>query len=72
MKPNFKNPYGYKINGKYKGNINTYFYTYNYYQAKLAKSYFTRFGPVKKRPTYEINPITKKEYRDNIWLNIPF
>ena len=71
MKPKTNNPYGYKI--CYKEERSKHFVlsfkTHSFKEALLVKSYFLRFLP---KHTWHIFPISKSEYRDGIWREVPY
>lgn len=75
------NRYGYKIGYRENGSRSfiRYFMTYTYKQALFSLEHY-RQSPQRERetnrpivnPSWEIKPITKKEYKAGIWDKIPF
>ena len=81
MKPKRKNPYGYKICYREKGQKKyvRHFLTYTYSQAKRAKAGFVKYpqkarddGHPLRKPNWVIIPVKKSEVRAGIWHEVPF
>lgn len=81
MKPKRKNPYGYKICYREKGQKKyvRHFLTYTYSQAKRAKALFIKYpqkarddGHPLRKPNWVIIPVKKSEVRAGIWHEVPF
>jgi len=79
MKPNLKNPYGYKVCFKRSRDKppEYMFLTYTYKQAVEMKKYYYRYPPPdddgnKIISKWYILPITKKEMKSGIWQQAPF
>lgn len=81
MKPDVKNPYGYKICYKEQGGKEyiKHFITKGYFRAKQIKQYFQKYPQraredehLLKRPSWVIIPIKRSEVRAGIWREDPF
>lgn len=74
MKPDLRNPYGYKIcytTKRLKSLYITRFKAHSYKRAMTIKGEYVSHNKRKKKRTWHIIPITKKEVNRGIWKS-PF
>ena len=70
MKASINNPFGYKIcytERRLKRRYVTKFMVHSYKRAKHLKKEYVLSEPRKKRKTWHILPVTKKDLRRGIW-----
>ena len=67
-----KHSYGYMV-GYRSSSFVCQFKTYTKAQAKRALAYYRRYSDNDPRPLHwAIHPITRKQYLDGIWNELPF
>ncbi len=75
MKVNTNNKYGYKVcyTEKHHKKLNVKFKTWTYSQAMEMKRFYCTYPLWNvEKPTWFIIPISKSEYRNGIWREVPF